>query len=59
MGFDPLINHIYHLYKRDNGRHFLSMVAPAEWGRGKSVEFVATVKLLADHTWEIIRKAEV
>jgi hypothetical protein len=59
MGFDPLINHIYHLYLRDNGRHFLSMVSPGEWGRSdKKPQFVATVKLLADHTWEILLKAE-
>ena len=34
----------------------LAMVAPNEWGRrGIPYEkFVATVKLLADHTWEII-----
>ena len=59
MGFDPLVGHIYHLYQKPAGEHFLSMVAPHEWGRsGQSNTFVATVKLLADHTWEILRKAE-
>jgi len=57
MRFDPLINHIYHLYRRENGVHLLSLVGPENWGRSShKLEFVATVKLLADHTWEIIRK---
>lgn len=57
MRFDPLINHTYHLYRRENGVHLLSLVAPENWGRSShTLEFVATVKLLADHTWEIIRK---
>jgi hypothetical protein len=57
MRFDPLINHVYHLYRRENGVHLLSLVAPENWGRSKhTLEFVATVKLLADHTWEILQK---
>jgi hypothetical protein len=53
INFDPIIGKTYHLYKRNNGENVLSMVAPHEWGRKKPFEFVATVKLLADHTWEI------
>lgn len=57
MRFDPIINHVYHLYRRENGSHLLSLVAPENWGRSAhTLEFVATVKLLADHTWEIISK---
>lgn len=55
MNFKPLIGHIYHLYRRPNGEELLSMVAPEEWGRTNPLEFIATVKLLADHTWEILR----
>ncbi len=58
MNFKPLINHIYHLYQRDNGEEILSMVAPEEWGRSNKLTFVATVKLLADHTWEILESKE-
>ncbi len=54
MNFKPLISHVYHLYARPDGSEFLSMVAPAEWGRPSKVIFQATVKLLSDHTWEII-----
>lgn len=59
MRFEPLINHIYHLYKRDNGNTVLSMIAPNSWGRsGSPYTYVATVKLLADHTWDVLKSAE-
>jgi len=49
-----LVSHIYHLYKKKNGKHVLSMVGPNEWGKNAPYEFVATMKLLADHTWDIM-----
>ncbi len=55
--FTPIINHIYYLYENKNGIQVLSMIGPNEWGRvrtGKSYTYLATIKLLADHTWEII-----
>ncbi|MFM7661265.1 MAG: DUF2452 domain-containing protein [Bacteroidota bacterium] len=55
--FEPFVNHIYHLYKRENLTYSLSLVGPNYWGRTKqNLIFVATVRLLADHTWEIIEK---
>ena len=54
MNFEPIISKIYHLYLRDSGKHVLSMVAPKEWGKNPPYEFVSTVKLLADHTWEVL-----
>jgi hypothetical protein len=59
MRFEPLINHIYHLYEKENRTFLLSLIAPDQWGRSKkSFEYVATVRLLADHTWDIIEKNE-
>jgi hypothetical protein len=60
MGFKPLINHVYHLYEREEGNYILSMIAPEEWGRKGCPfnKFVATVKLLADHTWDILAQPE-
>ncbi|MBU3661154.1 MAG: DUF2452 domain-containing protein [Flavobacteriales bacterium] len=55
MRFEPFINHTYHLYQRDNKTYVLSLVGPNQWGRTKQkFEFIATVKLLADHTWDIL-----
>lgn len=57
MRFTPLINHVYHLYEKEDTSHLLSLIAPDQWGRSKkSFEFVATVRLLADHTWDILEK---
>lgn len=59
MRFEPLINHVYHLYQRENGNYLLSLIAPNQWGRsGDKFTFMATVKLLADHTWDILQKNE-
>ena len=52
--FEPLPGKIYHLYQREEGADVLSMIAPNEWGKSCPFsEFVATLRLLADHTWEI------
>jgi hypothetical protein len=59
MPFEPLIGHTYFLYRRDSGEDLLSLVAPTDWGRSKpKLEFVAKIKLLADHTWEILEEVE-
>jgi hypothetical protein len=53
--FQPVIHHHYHLYQRkSDGAHLLSMIAPHEWGRKKPYEHLATVRLLGDHTWEVL-----
>lgn len=52
--FKPLISHIYHIYKKSDENWLVSMVGPNEWGKIKPYEFIATVKLLADHTWDIL-----
>ncbi|MHA7128591.1 DUF2452 domain-containing protein [Algoriphagus namhaensis] len=58
ISFEPLINHIYFLYQKEDGTDFLSMISPEEWGRKKGYShFIAEVKLLADHTWEILRES--
>ncbi|GAA5041531.1 hypothetical protein GCM10011506_43290 [Marivirga lumbricoides] len=59
MNFEPLINHVYHLYESEEGKDILSLIAPNEWGKSKTyIRYLASVKLLADHTWEIIAKPD-
>lgn len=56
MSFEPLIGKTYYLYA-NGARDVLSLIAPNEWGRSKPFElFIAKVKLLADHTWEILEQ---
>jgi predicted transcriptional regulator len=54
MNFGPIIGKIYHLYRRSNGKDVMSMISPGEWGKKMPYDFVATIKLLADHTWDIL-----
>lgn len=57
MRFEPLINHTYFLYQRDNSAYVLSMIGPDQWGKSKALPtYIATIKLLADHTWDIVEK---
>jgi Protein of unknown function (DUF2452) len=55
--FEPIINHIYFLYEKESGKQLLSLIAPEQWGRStKNYTFIAEIRLLADHTWDIIRQ---
>ena len=58
ISFEPLINHTYYLYQNSKNEDVLSLIAPQEWGRSSSMQYLATVKLLADHTWEVLDEAE-
>ena len=58
MRFEPLIMNIYHLYETKDLRNILSLVGPDEWGRSCPYNFVASVKLLSDHTWEVLEEKE-
>ena len=55
MGFEPIIGHVYHLYEKDNGEKVLSMIGPKEWGGAfPFAQHISTVKMLGDHTWEVL-----
>lgn len=55
INFEPVIGHVYYLYERDNEDKVLSMIPPGGWGKKKSfAAFLGKVKLLADHTWEVL-----
>lgn len=54
--FQPVIGKIYFLYKKKDGTDLLSMVSPDEWGKSFPYEvFEAEVRLMSDHTWEVVR----
>ncbi len=53
ISFKPQIGQVYHVYEKKDSSHILSLVAPQEWGgNGPFKQFVASVQLLADHTWK-------
>jgi predicted transcriptional regulator len=53
LNFVPVIGQTYYLYQRKDDTHLLSLISPKEYGGGAGPykNFVAPVKLLADHTW--------
>ncbi|MCB0835324.1 MAG: DUF2452 domain-containing protein [Bacteroidetes bacterium] len=58
MGFEPSIGEIYHLYEKSDESWVLSLVGPNEWGRKiPYTSFVSSVKMLADHTWELLKSS--
>ena len=52
--FKPNISQIYYLYLKPDGEKLLSMISPAEWGSRSPFRYDATVKLMADHTWQVV-----
>lgn len=56
LSFKPEIGQTYYLYQKQDGSHIISLISPQEWGPSLPYHnFLAKVKLLADHTWmEII-----
>lgn len=48
FSFEPIVGEIYHLYQRENGDRFLSIIAPDEC----SFKAVGTFYLNVDQIWE-------
>jgi hypothetical protein len=55
FNFQPVIGKHYFLYEREDGTHFLSLIADNQWIKVSPGKFLAEVELLPDQTWEIIR----
>ena len=59
MNFEPVIGHIYYLYSKENETDVLSMISPREWGKRLPFNsFIASVRLLSDHTWEVMKSKD-
>lgn len=46
--FEPVIGEIYHLYLKDDGFYFLSLIPPDQWNK----EHIGTFKINSDKKWE-------
>ena len=49
--FEPTSGEIYHLYKKESGEEFLSLISPDQW---KKFEFIGSFKFLSDGRWELV-----
>lgn len=56
LSFEPVIGSVYYLYHNSQKDiDVLMMIHPVEWRTMPShLQFQCAVKLLADHTWEIV-----
>ena len=45
--FEPIVGECYHLYEREEGKRFLSLIPPSSW----SMKHLYSVTLNSDHTW--------
>ncbi|KXO00028.1 GTP-binding protein [Aequorivita aquimaris] len=52
FSFEPVIGEVYHLYKRENGKNFLSLIAPDQCNFNHLGSFYLSV----DQTWEKVDK---
>lgn len=50
--FVPVIGEMYHLYSRENGSIFLSMIGPNEW----KMEYIGSFKLTSTQKWKKVKQ---
>lgn len=49
--FSPIVGRTYHLYKKEDGETWVSMVGPHEWGPNYDFEFLGSFRLATDSVW--------
>lgn len=59
ISFEPFVGHVYYLYQVEE-EYRLMMISNEEWGRKRPQQLVylGAVKLLSDHTWELMEKLD-
>lgn len=50
ISFVPIVGQVYHLYKRENGEEWVSMIAPEDFS-GYYHEYVGSYRLATDSVW--------
>ena len=47
--FEPISGEVYHLYSKESGEEFLSLISPDQWNK---FTFIGSYKFLSDGRWE-------
>lgn len=47
--FEPVAGEAYHLYKKEDGEEFLSMIGPDQWNK---FEFMGSYRFMSDGRWQ-------
>ena len=50
ISFVPIVGHVYHLYERDNGSTFLSLIEPERWVEMRE-KCLGSFRLATDSLW--------
>ena len=49
--FEPVMGECYHLYEKEDGTHFLSLISPREWNK----KYLYSGTLNSDGTWSKVQ----
>jgi hypothetical protein len=49
--FEPISGETYHLYKKESGEEFISLISPDQW---KKFDFVGSYRFLSDGRWQVV-----
>jgi len=49
--FSPKVGEVYHLYRKEDGTAWVSMVEPDQWGPNYNFEFLGSFRLATDSVW--------
>lgn len=56
LSFEPIIGQTYHLYLKEEVYKLL-LIGPEDWNKlPPTLQYVGTVKMLGDHTWDVLSK---
>jgi len=58
LNFQPVIHETYYVYRRNNDTLFISMISNGEFTRRVDLQYLHTVRLLPDKTWEVLDSAD-
>jgi hypothetical protein len=47
--FEPISGESYHLYVKENGEEFISIIGPGQWTK---FEYIGTFQILSDGRWK-------
>ena len=54
ISFSPKVGEVYHLYQKEDGEAWVSLIGPEEWGPsrlGYDFEFLGSFRLATDSVW--------
>ena len=54
INFEPGMGQTYYLYQKEDNVWIISLIAPEEWTDKCTYQYVATIQMMADHTWQIL-----